>query len=355
MSDLKLPAHTGISSFAVSEPFPFFSPDAVQQMRAEVLSKDVWNNCKYSSNLANSQLRGFAAEYAPFVFGAWKNKETLAIVSRIAGIDLVPGMDFEIAHINLSTKSDGQKNAELATAALKLAAASLRLAVSTLEPGSAHDLAVATEDSASTLNLAAAGLERQSTEVDEGIALKDSKPIVGWHTDSYPFVCVTMLSDCTDMVGGETALRTGDGTIMKVRGPQMGWSVILQGRYIEHQALRALGIGERMTMVTSFRPRDPMVRDDTVLTTVRGVSDLSQLYFQYSEYRMEMLQERIRLQLVKTRANMHSGKIFDTALHKVFLQEQSDFLSDTNREIIQDNLVIKGIIDGSHLSKGRLS
>jgi hypothetical protein len=32
---------------------------------------------------------------------------------------------------------------------------------------------------------------------------------------------VLMLSDCTNMVGGETALRTGTGDIIKVRGPQM--------------------------------------------------------------------------------------------------------------------------------------
>jgi hypothetical protein len=30
-----------------------------------------------------------------------------------------------------------------------------------------------------------------------------------------------MLSDCTNMIGGETALRTGTGEIMKVRGPAM--------------------------------------------------------------------------------------------------------------------------------------
>lgn len=46
-------------------------------------------------------------------------------------------------------------------------------------------------------------------------------PAVAWHYDSFPFVCVTMLSDCTDMVGGETALRTPSGDIMKVRGPAM--------------------------------------------------------------------------------------------------------------------------------------
>lgn len=47
----------------------------------------------------------------------------------------------------------------------------------------------------------------------------DDEAIVGWHRDSYPFVCVLMMSDTTDMVGGETALRTGTGEIKKVRGP----------------------------------------------------------------------------------------------------------------------------------------
>ena len=93
-------------------------------------------------------------------------------------------MDFEIAHINLSTKTEQQKEEELQ--------ASLA--------------------------------EKKLIEADEGIAgcpWEDDKPVVDWHTDSYPFVCVTMLSDCTNMIGGETALRTGDGDIMKVRGPQM--------------------------------------------------------------------------------------------------------------------------------------
>ena len=52
----------GVSSVAVSEPFPLFTEDAVKQMRAEVLSKPVLENCKYSSNLAQAQLRGFAPE-----------------------------------------------------------------------------------------------------------------------------------------------------------------------------------------------------------------------------------------------------------------------------------------------------
>lgn len=62
MSDLKLPESTGVSPFAVSDPFQLFTQEAVQRMRAEIFSKEVLENCKYSSNLAQCQLRGFAAK-----------------------------------------------------------------------------------------------------------------------------------------------------------------------------------------------------------------------------------------------------------------------------------------------------
>lgn len=116
------------------------------------------------------------------MYDVWKNPEVLDIISKIAAVELVPAMDFEIAHINISVKSEKQKTEEME-----------------------------------------AYVDRQLTEADEGIAgcpWEDDKPIVDWHTDSYPFVCVTMLSDCTNMIGGETALRTGDGEMVRVRGPQ---------------------------------------------------------------------------------------------------------------------------------------
>lgn len=109
------------------------------------------------------------------MYDTWKHPETLAIISRIAGIDLVTEMDFEIGHINISVKTQRQKEEEV------------RAFANTTTP----------------------------------VAYQDQKPIVDWHTDSYPFVCVTMLSDCTNMIGGETALKTGNGSILKVRGPQM--------------------------------------------------------------------------------------------------------------------------------------
>ncbi|KAL7629509.1 hypothetical protein AAE478_001030 [Parahypoxylon ruwenzoriense] len=311
MKDIGLPENTGISPVAVSEPFPLFTEEAVMRMRREVLSPEVLGNCQYSSNLAQCQLRGFANKYAPFVYDVWKSPETLAIVSKVAGIDLVTEMDFEIGHINISVKSEAEKEEEIQ-----------------------------------------AFNDRAQHEADEGIAgcpWEDDKPIVDWHTDSYPFVCVTMLSDCSTMIGGETALRTGTGEIMKVRGPQMGCAVVLQGRYIEHQALRALGTAERISMVTSFRPRCPTVRDDTVLTTVRPISNLAELYNQFSEYRLEILEERVRQQLKELREANSAGRKVSTRKLKAFFAEQEKFLAHMNREMVDDEHVIRGSIDDSHL------
>ncbi|KAI1108407.1 hypothetical protein F5Y14DRAFT_84745 [Nemania sp. NC0429] len=306
MKELGFSETIGVSPVAVSEPFRLFTEEAVMRMRQEVLSPEVFEHCQYSSNLAQCYLRGFANRYAPFVYDVWKNPETLAIVSKIAGIDLVPEMDLEIAHINISVKSEEEKREELEAVA-----------------------------------------ERANYEADEGIGgcpWEDDKPIVGWHTDSYPFVCVTMLSDCTDMVGGETALRTGNGDIMKVRGPQMGCAVVLQGRYIEHQALRTLGTTERITMVTSFRPRSPLARDDTVLTTVRPISDINDLYNQFAEYRLQMLEERIRLQLKEIHDLSAAGRRVPTKKLKYFFREQEDFLAHMNREMVEDEDVTVGNI-----------
>ncbi len=120
--------------------------------------------------------------YAPFVYDVWRSPTVLDIVSKIAGVELVPQMDFEIAHINISTQDDNDE-----------------------------DVSRALQENA----------HREADEGVSGCPWEDDHPIVDWHTDSYPFVCVTMLSDCTNMIGGETILRTGDGGTMKVRGPAM--------------------------------------------------------------------------------------------------------------------------------------
>jgi hypothetical protein len=309
LKDIGLADNVGISPVAVTHPFQLFSPEAIKIMRSEIEKPEVRANCSFASNIANAQLRGYAREYAPFTYAAWNDPEVLAIVSRLAGVDLVPWGDYEIAHINLSaTKTEEQAKAELR------------------------------------------GLHIRSSSIhsDEGIdcsAPEDDKPIVGWHKDSYPFVCVLMLSDCTNMVGGETALRTTNGNIIRIRGPTEGCAIILQGRYITHQALRALGAKERITAVTSFRPRSPFVKDDSVLRTVRPVSNLSELYADFAEYRLEIMEQRIRHAREEMRAHRQAGRRFDTSGHKAFLQVSAAFLTHTDNELVDEDKVRKGFIE----------
>jgi hypothetical protein len=309
MKDIGYAEDVGVSPVAVTQPFQLFSPEAIQIMRSEIAKPEVKAGHHYASNIASDQLRGYAREHAPFTYAAWNHPETIAIVSKLAGIDLIPWSDYEIAHINLS--------------------------------------AVKTEEQAKA-ELTALRSRKSSVHSDEGIDVSssdDDKPIVGWHTDSYPFVCVLMMSDCTNMVGGETALRTANGDVIRVRGPAEGCAVILQGRYITHQALRALGARERITAVTSWRPRSPFVKDDSVLRTVRPVSDLTQLYPDFAEYRLEIMEQRMCRAREEIRARREAGMEFDTLGHKAFLQESAAFLAHTDHELVAKEDVQRGFID----------
>ncbi|KAF1949348.1 hypothetical protein CC80DRAFT_429268 [Byssothecium circinans] len=317
MTDLGYPEDTGVSPMAVSKAFQLFTPEAIQVMRAEIFQPAVHKKCSFSSNLAVSQLRGYAKEYAPFTYEAWNHPQTLATISRIAGVELVPVMDYEIGHINLSMKTEAETREELSIVNER---------------------------------------KRFHTE-DEGISgclWEGDKPIVGWHTDSYPFVCVLMLSDCTNMVGGETALRKADGDVLRVRGPTQGCAVIMQGRYILHQAMRALGAQERITSVTSFRPKSAFVKDDSVLRTVRPVSNLSGLYSGFAEYRLEMLEEQVRQERQRLAARRRAGEEFDILGHKQFLHGAIAFAEHTDGELIEDGKVLKGFIEEVDLPDARI-
>jgi hypothetical protein len=104
-------------------------------------------------------------------------------------------------------------------------------------------------------------------------------------------------------------------------------------------------------MVTSLRPRNCSLPHDTVLTTVRPISNLSELYFQYSEYRMEILEQRIRDQLRALRETQRAGRKLNVIRFKYFLRQQMEFLAHMSKELIDDQLVVKGEIDDSRLLK----
>ncbi|KAJ3512809.1 hypothetical protein NM208_g15273 [Fusarium decemcellulare] len=142
-----------------------------------------------------------------------------------------------------------------------------------------------------------------------------------------------MLSDCSDMKGGETAVKTGSGEVLKVRGPTMGTAVILQGRYVQHAALKAIG-KERISFITPFRPKSPFVKDELVLTGSRNISDQSRLLYGYSQYRSDILEARFRDHAKKLREAENAGIKFNVDAVKEFIEEQKEMLEATLREMI---------------------
>lgn len=61
MADIGLEG-VGISDTAVSEPFSLWTEDAVKQMRAEIFSEAMLENCQVSSSFASNMVRGYNAK-----------------------------------------------------------------------------------------------------------------------------------------------------------------------------------------------------------------------------------------------------------------------------------------------------
>lgn len=74
-----------------------------------------------------------------------------------------------------------------------------------------------------------------------------------------------------------------------------GSAVILQGRYITHTAAPVTNMPERVTIVTSFRPRDPTLIDDMTNMNIRNKSHLTELYYQWTTYRLDNLAQRAQI------------------------------------------------------------
>ncbi|UPL02352.1 hypothetical protein LCI18_013286 [Fusarium solani-melongenae] len=240
MKDLALEP-TALSPVATSEPFPLLSHEAVLQHRRDLFSKDVLDNCLHHTR--------------PGSF--WHSPEVLKIVSDIAGVELVPAMDYEISHTNVQLGPGGLD----------------AVRNTTVEPPEATAEAIKK-------------FEQDKPKKQE--VTDQTKPIIEWHKDSHPWVCVVMLSDARHMSGGETELMKGDGTTLKVKAPQMG-------RYISHTAAPVTNMPERVTIVTSFRPKNPLLVDDTTNKNVRNKSHLTELYYQWTTYRLDVIAQRARI------------------------------------------------------------
>lgn len=260
MEELGLTHKNQISPIGVSDPFPLFTDEAVDIMRWEILRKETFmehaRGVFNSTSGTNCNLRGYVKTnekiISPFIYAAWSHPKTLELISTIAGVELEIIMDYEIAHVNIG-----------------------------LTPS---DVA-----------------EKERTEKARELQLKgtgeDIPAIVGWHHDSYPFVCVLMLLDTTNMIGGETYLRMGDQKIACVLGPQRGSAAVLQGRLIEHLAPKPVGASERITMVTSYRAMNSLLHEGSVLSTVKPEvnygSSYHRFYPEWVDYRVQIMKDRL--------------------------------------------------------------
>ncbi|GME85398.1 unnamed protein product [Ambrosiozyma monospora] len=196
MEELGAACPEQISEVGVSEPFPLFTDEAVEIMRSELLRKEVFDEygrLSYNSTTGlGAMIRGYAKDAAPFTYAAWTHPVTVSAVSAMAGVELEPIMDYEVASVNVAMKSPDAAQNELVSS------------------------------------------RRRSSL---GNKFDDDVPaVVGWHNDSYPFVCVLMLSDTSKMIGGETLIKPPSGEIIPAEGPAKGKATVLQGRILNHLA-----------------------------------------------------------------------------------------------------------------------
>ena len=297
LEELSLQSPLATGPIAVTAPFPLFSDEGIRAIRADLFRPDLLSKHMYREDKTPGvyKIRGYGAD-APFVYSTWTSPEILAACSKAAGVDLEVVFEYEIGHINVQLPVDGEE----------------------------YDM---------LRQLPPAEPPKQNVRVSEEekeIASKDEGTITAWHNDSYPWVCVCMLSDPTGMVGGETALRRGDGSILKVRGPQIGSAVMMQGGLINHVALKAMGTGERITMVTSFRPKDPKAYDNSNLGNVKRVSDHDKLFQQWTEYRAGVLAKRAE-GFKDSLRGLTADEIRKTA--DEWAKEQIEYLNTTVREM----------------------
>ncbi|CAI7605480.1 unnamed protein product [Penicillium glandicola] len=290
MQDLLLSQSSTASPIAGTVPFPLLSAEGVKAYRRALFQKDVMNKCSSSPFPGTLVIRD-AAKQSNFVNDFWTHPETMRIVSEAVGVPLEIVMPTEIGHTNIQV--EGTTITEMAS-----------------------NLKV--EPEVQKLELSPEDLTYDP--------LKDASAIIPWHYDSYPYVCVLMLSDTEGMIGGETYIKKGDGEAQKVEGPQIGHAVMLQGGEVRHLAARAKGVKERISTITSYRSKMPNIYDSSYITNVRPYADTNSLYPEWTQYRFRKLRDELTHYL--------EGPAQDRKNVQSFIDQQIDYLQRTSRQMV---------------------
>ena len=132
------------------------------------------------------------------MYDTWKSSELIAACSKAAGVELEVVFDYQIGHLNfqLPPEMDGGTD---------------EVALKNIPP----------TESPKQID--------QVTAEDVEAAEEDLGTLATWQNDSYPWVCVVMLSDPSGILG-ETTLRKGDGELLKVKEHEkVGKVVMMRG------------------------------------------------------------------------------------------------------------------------------
>jgi len=165
----------GTSEVAFTSSFPLLTEEAVKLLRAEVLDNQVRDLngpfVRIVPGLSSYQVRGYGGVpgLGEFTKDVWTHAKTLDVLSKVAGTDLIPVMDYEIGNVNV-----------------QLTYGTETLDVLEAEPSSCAE---ALED-----------------DTQDNMAF----PVINWHKDSYAWACIVMLSDPTNMKYGDIVIQKGD-------------------------------------------------------------------------------------------------------------------------------------------------
>jgi hypothetical protein len=298
LAELHLDPPEATSAVAITTPFQLLSQEGVHALRADIFRHEVvakYGSLKYPGVY---RIRGYGPD-APFTYALWRSEIMRQTCSAAAGVELEIVFDYEIGQLNVQLDASVDINAPITEV--------LPPAIPPREPPTGED-----------------------EDVEPGADLKGL--VSAWHNDSYPWVCVLMLSDPVGMKGGETALRTGDGSIVKFPMPGMGYAVMMQGGSINHAALRCLGKGERITFVTSFRPRDPALKDTSTLRTVKPISNTDVLFRQWATYRLDVISQRASIMKKELDVKGRSAEDIKKIM-AMWTEEQIEYLRTTVAEM----------------------
>ncbi|KAM0420990.1 hypothetical protein ACHAPT_011233 [Fusarium lateritium] len=314
-TELGLPVPKGCPDICYTDPFQLFSAEGIRMIRREVFQRSFLDKYMRSWERAPCVITGHSVnkEDGTFMKQAWNHPITRAAVNLAFGAELkLQSGDSDMGYINVQLGPEGL-------------------------PG----VYKTTEEPAQPLS------ELDTSQMSEF----DSVPVDAWHKDQTPVVLVLMLSDTSTMVGGETAVRTGDGTIIKSRGAAIGGAVIMAGGYLEHAALRAENCSERLSMVNSYTYQNPNADDSA--TTLKGIHINSDSHPRWKNnimaQKLTRLRDRCDSAILAIERRQDNGETPDREEVEDWLKDQIYMLKHTAWEMFEriPNYVGKEIPEGA--------